>query len=572
METLALYGHRNSGNIGLDDPFPPLANGQFLGAIPAVRPLYPFREARFSLRRGVSGKRFPNSWIALGVAVVFLLAFSLPVSAAENTDKIKGLYVHMHWPYRHPYAARTWTFEDWRGFAGGLKAIGYNTILVWPMVETMPDPLTASDRAFLQKLGRVITMIHEEFQMRVYVVVCPNIKGNAEAAQATFEKRHYYYCDSLVNPGDPVALGQLVRWREKLLRALAPMDGVAIIDSDPGCYPGSTTAEFVHLLGEHRKMLDRLRPNIELIYWMHLGWRGWSRYYEQGKYLFGTPEEQLEALTLLKELNPEPWGVANGLPYAQKLGVADKVISFNYGVIEGEPSFPMSNFGGTAAYEGGKGALARGVMGNAQTHCVQLPNIFAFARGANNLPLADTDYWQFADNLIPGQGATILAAWRLLPSDDANAQRAMADKLVKLPSRQIKAGSLGGLLFNDPRRFLNDLAMMLRMKAARSSFILAAERRQALKEPLGQLVAAVEIWQKQHGYQNFWHDAQLMAALRQIDSPALKAALDLQHQVREPFDPGVRTPEEQVRRNFRAIETHTPQIIAAMRAALREMR
>lgn len=524
-----------------------------------------------SPRHGTSNTRFPIRWVALGFALVFSLAFSLPVSAAEPTEKVKGLYVHMHWPYRHPYAARTWTLEDWRGFAGGLKAIGYNTILVWPMIEVMPEPLTPSDRAFLDKLGRVIAMAHQEFQMRVYVVVCPNIKGNAEAAHATFEKRHYYYCDGLVNPGDPVALERLVRWREKLLHPLAAMEGIAMIDSDPGCYPGSTTAEFVHLLGEHRKMLDRLRPNIELIYWMHLGWRGWSRYYEQGKYLFGTPEEQLEALTLMKELNPEPWGVANGLPYAQKLGIADRVISFNYGVIEGEPSFPMSNFGGNGAYEGGKGALARGVMGNAQTHCVQLPNIFAFARGANNLPLADADYQQFADNLIPGHGATILTAWKLLPSDNPDAQRTMADKLERLPSRQIKAGPLHGLLFNDPRRFLNDLAMMLRMKAARLEFIAAAEKKQALKEPLRHLLAAVEIWQKQHGYQNYWHDPQVMGALRQIDSGALKAALDLQHQVKEPFDPGVRTPEEQVRRNFRAIETQTPQMIAAMRAALREM-
>ncbi len=524
-----------------------------------------------SLGAGRSFRRLPAGCGVLCFAVALALTLLPRVSRAEGAEKIKGLYVHMHWPYRHPYAARTWTFEDWRGFAGGLKQIGYNSILVWPMIETMPEPLTASDRAFLQKLGRVIPMIHEEFDMRVYVVLCPNIKGNAEAALAPFEKRHYYYCDNLVNPGDPAALDQLVRWREKLLRPLAAMDGVAMIDSDPGCYPGSTTAEFVHLLGEHRKMLDRLRPDIELIYWMHLGWRGWSRYYEQGKYLFGTPEEQLEALTLLKRLNPEPWGVANGLAYAQRLGISDKVISFNYGVIEGEPSFPMSNFGGTAAYEGGKGALARGVMGNAQTHCIQLPNIFAFARGANNLPLADADYREFAEKLIPGQGATILAAWQLLPSSNADAQRGMADKLERLPRRQIKAGPLHGLLFNEPRRFFSDLVMMLRMQAARNDFILAADKKQALKEPLRQLVAAVETWQRQHGYQNYWHDAKLMAALRQIDSPTLKRALDLQHQVKEPFDPGVRTPEEQVRRNFRAIETDTTQIIAAMRTVLRTM-
>ena len=82
---------------------------------------------------------------------------------------------------------------------------------------------------------------------------------------------------------------------------------------------------------------------------------------------------------------------------------------------------------------------------------------------------------------------------------------------------------------------------------------------------------AVETWQEQHGYKNYWHDAKLMAALRQLKSPALNKALDRVHQVKEPFDPGVRTPEEQVRHNFRAIETHTPQVISAMRTALKEM-
>ena len=28
---------------------------------------------------------------------------------------VLGMYVHEGWPYNHPYAARTWTVEDWRG-------------------------------------------------------------------------------------------------------------------------------------------------------------------------------------------------------------------------------------------------------------------------------------------------------------------------------------------------------------------------------------------------------------------------------------------------------------------------
>ena len=57
-------------------------------------------------------------------------------------EKIIGMYVHQHWPYNHPYSARTWTVDDWDGYADGLKQLGFNTIKIWPVLETMPKPLT----------------------------------------------------------------------------------------------------------------------------------------------------------------------------------------------------------------------------------------------------------------------------------------------------------------------------------------------------------------------------------------------------------------------------------------------
>ncbi len=507
-------------------------------------------------------------WLPLASLFIALPLYSAQKGASE---KMIGLYVHQHWPYNHPYAARTWTLEDWRSFAGGLKQIGYNTILAWNMTETMPHPLTPSDKAYLDNFSKVIDMLHDELGMRVYIALCPNVMANdEEASKWTFEKRHFYYCDELVNPGDPVAVKRFIQRREELLRPLAKVDGVSIIDSDPGCYPGSTIPEFVNLLAEHRKMLNRLRPGIELIYWMHVGWRGWCRFYEQGKLIFGTEEEHLDTLSRLKAINPEPWGLANGLPFAEKLGIADKVISFNYGRIEGEPSFPMTNFGGTTAYDGGKASPARGVMGNAQTHCVQLPNIFAFARGAQGLPLTDADYVQFAEDLIPGQGANVVEAWKVLQGSDANLMRAIADRLASLPDDKIKPGKLKGLLFNNPRRFLNDLVMMLRMRAARQEFIAAAKKNENLKEPLRRFVEAAETWQRQHGYQNYWHDPQLHESLRTLNSPAINAVLNITYEAKEPFSPGVKTPSEQVRHNFRRIETYTTQLIAAMKTALKE--
>src|ERR1700728_417687 len=54
----------------------------------------------------------------------------------RSTGKMIGMYVHQHWPYRHPYAARTWSVEDYRGYADGLRKLGYNMMMIWPLIET----------------------------------------------------------------------------------------------------------------------------------------------------------------------------------------------------------------------------------------------------------------------------------------------------------------------------------------------------------------------------------------------------------------------------------------------------
>ncbi len=100
--------------------------------------------------------------------------------------------MHQHWSYKHPYAVRTWTLDDWHGYVDGIKRLGYNTILIWPMLEIMPDPLTPSDEANLAKIAKVIDMAHDEFKMKVHIVFCPNVSPKSE------EGRKYTFEDSAV--------------------------------------------------------------------------------------------------------------------------------------------------------------------------------------------------------------------------------------------------------------------------------------------------------------------------------------------------------------------------------------
>ena len=56
--------------------------------------------------------------------------------------------------------------------------------MIWPMLETMPDPLTPSDRAYLDKTAKVMDMLHGEFGMRVWLALCPNVKHQTDREAA----------------------------------------------------------------------------------------------------------------------------------------------------------------------------------------------------------------------------------------------------------------------------------------------------------------------------------------------------------------------------------------------------
>jgi hypothetical protein len=490
----------------------------------------------------------------LAATVALIVALSLCPTAPRASDGgssrlmsgIVGMYVFEMWPYGHPYSARTWTMADWHGYAGGLHKLGYNTILLWPMLENMPDPLTPSDKASLVKHAAVIDMLHNEFGMRVIIVLCPNIIANEAARQASFEERHFYWTYELLNPGDTSALQKMMAWREKIFTWLRAADGVAIIDSDPGGYPSSVSsnADFIAQLKMHRDMLDRLRPGIELDYWEHVGWRAWNEFQATGAFQFGSEADHIDTLSQVRRLNPEPWGLANGLPrnvpYIEKVGLGARVISYNYGAIEDEPTFPMTNFGGNAAHDAGAHAGPRGVMGNAQTAAVQLPNIFAFARGAAGMPVAESDYVAFAERLVQHRGKMIVASWEALEGTGTAAMRQSAHELRSAARERLEPGDLQGLLFGSAPRFLNDLAFELDVRAAYLKFLKTTARGGETTSTFSPFVRAAIAWQAQHGYQGMWNWPGLQSALRQLHSPDIDEVLSTYNLV------CVRMPEQEL--------------------------
>ncbi len=500
----------------------------------------------------------------------------------NGDTKMLGMYVHMHWSFNYPYAARTWSLDDWRGYLHSLNKLGYNTVLIWPVIETMPAPLTHSDKAHLEKMSSVVKIAQEDLGMRVYFTLTPNVTANnEEAARYTLEKRPYNYCSVLVNPTNPDDLLKMMERRKELCRYLKQANGFFLIDGDPGGWPDCKNEDFVEIFSQHRKMLNSLREGLELYVWTHQGWETTGKMYSgNGKPTSASDLQKL--LSMLSRKENEPWGVTGSryendiAKIAASSGVGDKVVTFKYGFIEKEPSFPFTNYNDGVAYKGGQDVGARGILGNAQQHCVQLPNTFALARGAQGLKAERDDYISFAGQLVTGQGGSIVEAWEALMGEDPVRMYGEAEKLTSLLAQNLQPGSLGGLIFNDAHRFVEDLILQLRARASIHEFILAANRypgkSSELSGPMKRFILNFEQWQRRHGFSGFPRSTripglmeELMKALKSLDHASLTEVLELKN-----VTGATRFEIDQNRHKY--YEKFTLHLLKAMKEALEELK
>jgi hypothetical protein len=104
-------------------------------------------------------------------------------------------------------------------------------------------------------------------------------------------------------------------------------------------------------------------------------------------------------------------------------------------------------------------------MGNAQTHCLQLPNLYLFAHFGKGGSKQNVELAEFGDNLLPGLGVTLAEAWQAIAGDDPQTQQALAETLRGHIGRPHRLGPSSGLLFGDADRFLGDVADNLMVRA-----------------------------------------------------------------------------------------------------------
>jgi hypothetical protein len=425
--------------------------------------------------------------------------------------KLLGMYIHMHWGYNHPYAARTWQLRDWEAYLTGLRELGYNFVQIWPMIDIMPQKLTYSDHAHLEKLGQVIRLA-KNLEMTVFVGASANTLGNSNAENYEFAARPYFVAERRINPADPAEVRELMAARKIFLEPLAEADGFWIIDSDPGGFENSPVSEFVDLFAHHRKLLDQLRPGIELVYWMWQGWRGTVDLTEE----WGERPEACweDALRGLKELNPEPWGILARDPghfaSVAALGLTDRTIYFPYTGIEGEPNYPMTNFDLQRIQHWMTKIPAekypRGVLGNAQSHCLQLPHTYFFKHFAQGGTPESLNLAGFAEAILPGNGERLAQAWEALASDDLTVLKTAIKSLNGLLNQEaFAAGRLSGLYFNQLTRLVEDLRLQIAVQIAILNLRDRLPHATEIPKAMNELIQAIQNWAARNGFKDRYY-------------------------------------------------------------------
>jgi len=465
-----------------------------------------------------------------------------------------GMYVHTHWGYRHPYAARTWSLHDWEGYLEGISQLGYDMVMVWPQLDCMPPYPTASDRAGLETIAGMIDIAHDRFDMRVAISVCANVMGNEKAASYTFRERPYFGCENRINPGSSAEVAAFLHDRGTQFELLRNADALVVIDSDPGGYVGSTNTEFVSLMKAQIDVFRSLNPGAELIYWMLAGWQSYNRFRAKvetdpsgGAQMWDDwqGDDFLETLTLMQEQISEPWSVLAWLkPHdeaIEALGIQGKTMAFPYGLVEGEPSFPLTSCSGARlACELVPQFLdryPRGIMANAQTHCLQLANTYMFAHFARGDTQNTVDLSGFADSVMPGYGETVALAWTAIEKCDLEAERAAAELLRKAVGTEHRKGKLSGLLFGDADRFLVDLAMNLELRVALSDFKAAVADSREVVPSLRRVLRYLRPYQERVGFVDAYGgllSEELNQNLARLVDPQLDSVLKLFTDWRDP--------------------------------------
>ena len=188
-----------------------------------------------------------------------------------NNRKV-GFYLHTSWEFNYPFAVRLWRREDFARWGELMRRLDMNLLMLWPLCEAMPAPLSDDDANALRDWRDIVADARAQ-GLELWLTQCANCTTRPEIAARTFKSRHFYPFRIDVDLTDETAREQYFAHRAAMMQILDNADGWVTIDGDPGNYPAAQPREFLEVLGRDRATLDALgRKDASLVPWLWAGW------------------------------------------------------------------------------------------------------------------------------------------------------------------------------------------------------------------------------------------------------------------------------------------------------------
>jgi len=410
-------------------------------------------------------------------------------STTDAARPLVGFYLHACWDFAYPYAVRTWSPDDYRGMFRLLRRLDFDTVMLWPVVEAIPMPLSAADRADLHHFRSTIADA-QAAGLRCWLTQCAALGCDPAIAAKPWLERNFYPSKRIVRLDDAAQRQDYFAHRAAIMGELNNADAYVTIDGDPGSYPGATPADFVAVFRADRATIAAVGTHPheqQVVPWL---WAGWGQPFMDGQVWNTDPAPWLmaeaEALAAAR-MELAPFTVLPGRHATTEHGnyrrcieaveatcMASVAVTFLYQAIEFEPIPPaiepaFERIRAMIRQEAAGIRAGRGVFGNAQQPLLQLPNLWFFARAARDPAyLERTDAEVFADlaAFLGGDPALLSPAWRSLTAG-------LAELPPDLPQR-LRAGRLG-LSANDlPGGAARYLDLLARQVECRRACLLAS--------------------------------------------------------------------------------------------------
>jgi hypothetical protein len=458
------------------------------------------------------------AWLCFCLADPAKAASAASVEHTGKKGAHPGFYLHAGWNYNYPFAAHSWQRADYANMFRFLKELGYDRVMLWPLVETIPPPLSAADARDLHEYRRIVGEA-DRVGLECWLVFCANLTVRPEAAKLPWIDRTLMPNLRVMHFENSEERNTYLEHRAKIISILNNADGYVTIDGDPGGYAGARPEDFVQIFRADHDLLQirGAHPHTQkVIPWIWCGWgtRGvWQEpikpFVERELVLLKTNLPAGGEFLIGQCRSPQACRRIN-VDLAQELDLTGRSSMICYEAVEYEPSPPAAKLQfdeirATLREEQVFLNQSRGLFANAQTPLMVLPGIYFFGRAVrdtNYLSKSDAEILKDFAGELGGDPKLLVPAWTCLKLDLTALPADLPAQLRSLkPKGKVAHHIPGGF-----RRYLEILAAQVdsRIQLLRA-IEKPAETPEVAAQRLANGVAALVDWWKQHRYA-FEHD------------------------------------------------------------------